>query len=506
MSDIDEIRLNQAVEIELKTLWDCHEHEYLSQEHIEQCLDEMLAMYIGDDRNYVVDGAEIECTEMCKVSHCIKYEDGKTKLYNVTWAAKGVERDYIPPGKELGKAFYFGKDPDMTKVRRLFTLHAKEASDNGIRFATVLDRDCLRDVREGAVRPATPDDGMQASCEANIISCGNCRIIRESDIAEIEKRWDESMEYGTCYSLIKPVTEWINPLCAESVSGNCDTKSSFAPSIDMDEIGKGKTSCASAEHHKVMKFDTVYGQKEGLTMLSTLLCKRGGVITIKVHGQIYLDGDDLLTNCNDLLQRIEEKMNMISSKSINTLDEMCGLTTIEILARMIFQESHTFENGEQNAVVYSLINRLFYEKSYADTGEAQSLKNLLVAEKQYQSIREYSPAYYPPQTESDDDYNGWENAKRLAAIVMVTLEDNVPDYDSNIDIGTVVIVDKDVSKEDVVDAIGSQSDSCGKEIDNPIGDRLSFYAVDKNYKAKDGEIIIYTDGEKKRGGHVFHNH
>lgn len=25
-------------------------------------------------------------------------------------------------------------------------------------------------------------------------------------------------------------------------------------------------------------------------MLSTLLCTRGGVITIKVHGQIYVDG------------------------------------------------------------------------------------------------------------------------------------------------------------------------------------------------------------------------
>lgn len=40
-----------------------------------------------------------------------------------------------------------------------------------------------------------------------------------------------------------------------------------------------------------MKFDTKYGEREGLTMLSTLLCNRGGVITIKVHGQIYLDRD-----------------------------------------------------------------------------------------------------------------------------------------------------------------------------------------------------------------------
>lgn len=502
MPDIDEIRLDRAEKIELESKWECGEHEYFSQEHIEECLSEMLAAYIGDDRNYVVDGAEIECTEMCKVSHCIKYEDGKTKLYNVTWAAKGVERDYIPPGKELGKAFYFGKDPDMTKVRRLYTLHAKEASDNGIRFATVLDRDCLRDVREGAVRPAKPDDGMQAACEANIISCGNCRIIRESDIAEIEKRWDESMEYGTCYSLIKPVTEWINPPCVESVSGNCDKNSSITSNIGACEIGFGKTACGNTEHHKVMKFDTKYGPKEGLTLLSTLLCTRGGVITIKLHGQIYLDGDDLLTSCDDLLQRIEEKMNMISSKSINTLDEMCGLTTIEILARMIYQESRTFKNGEQNAVVYSLINRLFTENNYT-YGKSKTLINTLLSKDQYESIMKYSGAYHPPQTESDGDYGGWENAKRMAAIVMVALEDNVPNYDSSIDIGTVVVADEGASIQDIYDTIGNQVDSCGNEINNPIGDRLSFHAVNGDYEAKDGEIIIYTDGNKKEGGHVF---
>ena len=155
-------------------------------------------------------------------------------------------------------------------------------------------------------------------------------------------------------------------------------------------------------------------------------------------------------------------------------------------------------------MAYSIVNRLFYKESYADKGLPQSLKNLLLAENQYQSIREYSAAYHPPQAESDSDYGGWENAKRLAAAVMVALEDNVPDFAANIDIGTVVVVDTGASKEEVCDTIGSQSDSCGKEIDNPIGDRLNFYAVDGGYVAKDGEIIIYTDGEKERGGHVFH--
>ncbi len=292
MADINEIRLDQAMKIEMETLWDCHKHDYWYDEHIEECLSEMLSAYIGDERNYAVDRAEIECTEMCKVSHCIKYENGKTKLYNVLNAPKGIERDYVPPGKEEGKAFYFGRDTDTNKVRRLFTLHAHGASDNGIRFGTVVDRKCLRDVREGVAEAVTPDDGIPAACEANIISCGNCRIMRVSDIAEIEKRWDESMEYGTCYSLIKPVAEWLNPLCAESVAGNCDAGNSFASNTGLIEVGPTRPSCAITEHHKVLEFDTQYGKKEGLTMMSTLLCTRGGVITIKVHGQIYLDTYD----------------------------------------------------------------------------------------------------------------------------------------------------------------------------------------------------------------------
>ncbi len=38
MSDIDEIRLDQAKKIEIESKWDCGEHESFSQEHIEECL------------------------------------------------------------------------------------------------------------------------------------------------------------------------------------------------------------------------------------------------------------------------------------------------------------------------------------------------------------------------------------------------------------------------------------------------------------------------------------
>ena len=88
------------------------------------------------------------------------------------------------------------------------------------------------------------------------------------------------------------MAEWLNPLCAESVTGNCDAGNSFASNAGLIEVGPTRPSCSITEHHKVWEFDTQYGKQEGLTMLSTLLCTRGGVITIKVHGQIYLDTYD----------------------------------------------------------------------------------------------------------------------------------------------------------------------------------------------------------------------
>lgn len=277
MSEMDKIYKEQAEEVynirtdrveEIEEAAEKEAEEELMV-YAEMCLDEALAAYAGDDRNYVVDGAEIECSKMSRKVYCMKYENGKTKLYNIVNPADCVERDSISPQGKPGEKISFGKTIDISKVRKLTALHAESTSDNGIRFATVSDRECLRNVG-GDIE------------KANIISCGNCGILRETDIAEIEKSVNEAIEYGTCYSLIKPVTEWTNPFCTEILTGQCDNKISNT----IYTGGTVKTVCIQREHHKTMKFDTDSGQKEGLTMLSTLLCTRGGVITIKTHGQI----------------------------------------------------------------------------------------------------------------------------------------------------------------------------------------------------------------------------
>lgn len=497
MSEIDEIRMEQVEKIQSAVEEKYSGQEEDLQKYAEMSLDEVLAVYVGDDRNYIVDCAEIECSEMSRNVHCIKYENGKTKLYNVTNEAKGVERDSIPPEGKPGETISFGKTIDISKVRRLYALHAEGASDNGIRFATVSDRECLRNVREDIAKAVNPNDGMSVSCEANIISCGNCGILRQADIAEIEKRMDQSIEYGTCYSLIKPVTEWTNPLCTERLVGKCDNKVSNT----IYTGGKVKTVCIRTDHHKTMKFDTDSGEKEGLTMLSTLLCTRGGVITIKMHGQIYLG--------NNMEDRIQELMDSIEGKPMNSLDEMRVLSTVEILARMIYQESHTYKNDEQNAIVYSFVNRIFSDKKFTNE-ENKTLKNMLFEPKQYQSLRKdsgnYPNSYCPPISQNDDaaEKEGWENAKRLAAILVIALEDNVPAYDSDRDIGEIAIENIGDYKEDTCEMIRDQKDSCGESIENPIGDRPFFHRVEGSYVAKEGEIIMHTSGKEENAGNVFH--
>lgn len=503
MSKINDIRLEQAIEIQKIAEWDCGEHpeilqkpvgqysDGILQEHIEQCLDEMLGIYISDERNYVVDCAEIECTEMCDNAHCIKYENGKTTLYDVIKGGdEKAERNYIPSGKSQGQEVLLGKELDIDKVRRLYALHAKKADDNGIRYATVVDTTCLRNVKEGTGRRTSPIEG-ELSCEASIVSCGNCGILKESDIGEIEKRLDESKKYGTCYSLIKPVAEWVNPLCAESVSGNCDQKvKDFMFGTKLIKI-----PCDSQDHHRVMEFDTNYGTKQGLTMLSTLLCMRGGVITIKVHGQIYLD---------TLEKRIQDIIDSIDGNPIDSRDEMFALSTVEILARLIYQENRNI-NG-QNAVVFSVINRPFSGKAFTYNNKSHSLYNIITAANQYESVYkdtkealEKRPnAYYPPIAYPDghDEKEAWENAKRLAAITVIALENYGGEFEDELqENGSIEkIIESEgfkdnITYEQIVDFIQQQKNINGDPIKNEIETRDSFVANGNKVKGYDTKEV-----------------
>ncbi len=483
MSYLNGIQQQRAEEIERQSGWDCGRHEDTvlteqeQSEHEQQCLDAMLEAYITEEGNYAVNGASIKCSQMTGKPVFFKFDREGTKMW--IEGEKGIATKTVYPQK---KSFDRIVPPiDKGRVGKLFAVHGETQTVNGIPYATVIDRTCLR-------QETNSKDGGQDKCDASIVSCGNCKLLLKHDIENIAGNWDKAVQYGTCYCLIKPREEWTNPRCTESVVGNCDT-------------GDTVPECKIERHHHTMTFSTTEGDKEGLTMLSTLLCYRGGIITIEKSGQ----GSIII---KDMEQRISEKVDEIRNHSIDSLDEMKNLETIEILARMIYQESHTFMHGEQNAILYSVINRIFSPKYYiyniyeTPCSENNTLKNILLTENQYESIRDHTSGSYHLPEENSLDYKGWENAKRLAAIMMIALEDNLQMDSSTNDVGTVNIIKSDIDKRYIINDVSQQCDSCGAIIENLIENKTYFKAI-KNVPEEEGMIYIYTDGERARGGHVF---
>lgn len=351
MSEIDEIWLEKAKEIEEKSGWDCGNHDDKElQEHIEKCYGDMLASYIGEENNYVVDGAKISCDQMSDKTVYLSYKDGKTKLYfdNKNY----VIRNSVLPDKSPLIEDVIESNNDSEDNRKLFAVHATESSDNGIHFATVADRTCLREVEENSSSQMDSSENEELTCLASIVSCGNCKILRESDIDEIEKRLDKSKKYGTCYSLIKPALSWRNPLCAESVTGDCVSNMSGSST---GVIAKGAIlgACAAVHQHN-MRFSTKYGQKEGITMLSTLLCTRGGVITVEWSGQIVILNDDKekFDNIQEFKARYE--------KLIKELIEEYGIEMdVEVIGKIIYVESKGTGYDEEGRLTIRFENHIF---------------------------------------------------------------------------------------------------------------------------------------------------
>lgn len=175
MADLNEIRLKKTTEIESKTLWDCHKHDYWSEEHIKECLSEMLSAYIDDDRNYVVDGAYLECDQMSSKPVQMYYKDGKLGIKGEGGSAETVCE--MPSAGVSTPCFEV--NPDEPEICRFHAVNAGQTA-NGLRFGVVSDRSCLRD----KIEKENKEDGKDV---ASLRSMGNCKIMREADVLEINK-------------------------------------------------------------------------------------------------------------------------------------------------------------------------------------------------------------------------------------------------------------------------------------------------------------------------------
>ncbi len=468
---------------------------------------EMLNNYIEDERNYALDGAVIRCDQMSDKAVFIQFTENGSKIRlegrvgTITSeytkpAGIGPER-YNPEFEEWVIDSHVGEE----NIRKLHAVSGNSQTDNGIRFATVIDRSYLREEEEKFGPKSDKcakskkkeikfvDARVKNECAADketpvsIVSCGNCKKLEEKDIKKIAENWDGVCKYGTCYALMQLASNWINPYCMESITGECKGEDFLLPFSGFDAASYTlEYATCVIEHHRPIKFSTTEGEKEGLTMMSTLLCGKEGIITIEASGQIYIE-----PKAEDIEARIEELTSSITGKAVTSVEEIVNLSSVEVLARVIYQEqSYEGERAGQNAVMFSIFNRLFIGNVTRSIKENNHIYSIITASGQYDSIMNdrgnYPNAYQPPSGDSAE----WENAKRLAAILYIAMEEyghNVYDSEANITGSTkdgiilydrnenVVDIDDLETREAMVDFIEEQCDIDGNKIINEIGTR-----------------------------------
>lgn len=235
-------------------------------EYARENLEEALAEYIDDKNNYVVEGAYLICDQMSDKPVKMYYRDGKLGIKGEGGFA---EVEYEMPKRGISLPC-FEVNPNETEIGIFHAINSKQTA-NGLRYGVISDQTCLRDIIEKKIEENTEENTEEGKNASNLTSMGNCKIMRASDVLEIKKRQGKAKIYGTCYCLMKPDSQWENPYCMESVIGSCDSQS---------------PRCTQTSHHKTMEWTAKEDKEEGLTRLSTLLCTRGGIITVKRSGQI----------------------------------------------------------------------------------------------------------------------------------------------------------------------------------------------------------------------------
>lgn len=304
---IEKTREEKIEEIKKDENFSCGKYAAKYPEEFErQCIEEMLVKYIEDYNNYVVDKAIITCDQISKETVYMGYEGKKVYLKGEAGRVEKEGEKEIIISTE-----YFFAYPFDGEIRKLRAVHALNQAANGLSYATVADRGIQRMKDEGKLE------------KASIISLGNCKLLMESDIDEIEKRREKAGQYGTCYCLMKLVEEWNNPMCVEILTGNQEAKELHFErdsEIMPKQIIPEKPQCINMEHHQTMKWDTEFGKKEGLTMLSTLLCTRGGIISIEFSGQTIDHNANEEISANSIAE---------NSKDINVKEVILKLLEME---------------------------------------------------------------------------------------------------------------------------------------------------------------------------------
>ena len=206
----------------------------------------------------------------------------------------------------------------------------------------------------------------------------------------------------------------------------------------------------------------------------------------------------------DIEYRIQCLVNSVKGEPIEKSDEFVNLSTMEILSRLIYQEQGAIYNHEQDAVLFSIVNRLFSETNFITWTNTNNIYSVIMGVNQYESIKrndgKYPNAFHPPVMDNEMEKASWENAKRLAAILCIVIEEC---GESNENIGekeraeNVVLKGDKETYQEVVDFLEQQKDTLGKTLINEIGTRDSFHGGGKTESEKGNEDRYDV------GGNVF---
>lgn len=260
------------------------------------------------------------------------------------------------------------------------------------------------------------------------------------------------------------------------------------------------------------------GDEDSVNENSYLICTRAeGAKIYPVLGVGYSDEGQEIEEELGIEDQIELLMEQIGGEKITTYEEMVNLPTVEILARMIYQEDRCFDQGRQNAIVFSVVNRLWVGGcNLTDKlGEKKSnnLYGIVTAGSQYNSVfmdeklrDKINNSYWPPvdQNAPQSEKEGWENAKRLAAITYLAVE--MYGEGEETERGRCVVSQNDDVRENIIDFMEAQVDSQGNEIINVIGDYRSFRAGNNEVDAEKYRLegkIAFEDENGKTVGNVF---
>lgn len=326
--------------------------------------------------------------------------------------------------------------PGSKTKEKLFIEGKNEQSENQL-------LNVMNPANDGKAQYATVSDTKK---DINILPFNNCILTNSGEREKIVlEKIEECRKYGTCHVLMDLCDEWVN-------------------------VQSGA------------EYGTAEGEKKNcINMLSHLGCYQGGMIFPLDTGQGESEEEIVETDFYELAQKYGVEKYKSSKDLADTELE-------ELVARIIYGEQTQIDKQGQEAVAWTMINRLLSQNAgwYGIDGEL-TLRNAITKESQYTAFTKESGNKWAYIEKSPDD-EGWLNAVRLGHYLAKTFGNT----------STVGLQEDELKKikSELEENIGV----------SPVGDGVSYRATgyfEENHTTKGTKH--YFKGKEIKPGYQNHN-